>query len=440
MLALNRSSRLLSNWHMRDTPQLGSLGRIFFRANSDFNHLPAEFNRLSPEYKSLIDAIHKRDDNTFNSILKTKKIDVNIKWQGGSYLLWEVISRGNLFQLRKLIDAGADVNISSNFNRTPLMCSICHDNIEATEILLKAKADPTKVDDLKKNLWHNFVVSSEDPRMYHILESAGIQNMIDHEDLVGHTPLSRLISGVIAWNYPFSFLEFFLKQGVNSQREYFFADFLRNRYKLSKGGPVSLKQFVIGLENSHRFSQDQQSKVLDLIKNSQTEVSVSPRQPASRDSLSPIEEINPSFNAVPLKTDSAKLLESELRYALPSNVILCFAVKSKEEIKTRWKQEKEQRKPNYITELAMTLANNKFSPPELIIKINDFVKEYRKKDVFIDDYFSFSYEVMPRFLCAFSKDPNMQNHLKDLWRVSRDYPDLWPKVSFALQGAAIRCP
>lgn len=101
------------------------------------------------KYESLIDAVKEDHIGVFNALIK-QGADANLTDEKGCTALHYAAQRNDLFYIRHLVSAGADVNAENNDQQTPL-CLLFKNMwfypvTEAADILVSAGADVNVAD------------------------------------------------------------------------------------------------------------------------------------------------------------------------------------------------------------------------------------------------------------------------------------------------------
>jgi ankyrin repeat protein len=87
-------------------------------------------------------AISNCDWKTADWLLRFKKLDIDARGrEGGETALYDAIATGNESLVRRLIERGADVNLRSRKNGSPLGMAVAKENEEMVRLLIEDGAD-----------------------------------------------------------------------------------------------------------------------------------------------------------------------------------------------------------------------------------------------------------------------------------------------------------
>jgi uncharacterized protein len=107
--------------------------------------------------------------------------------------LVDAIYRKNHFELKKLLDAGVDINQVDKDGRTPLMHAVLSENADAKMIafLVEKGADLDSADKAQQWTALHFAARDQKAEIVEILVQGGAR--IDPADIFGNTPLWRCV-------------------------------------------------------------------------------------------------------------------------------------------------------------------------------------------------------------------------------------------------------
>lgn len=152
------------------------------------------------EDNPLILAARRGFKECFSSIVDLDCCDINVQGHFNRTPLFTALCADQYEIARLLIEKGADVNLDSN-GKTPLEYTVsgANTNLDILMIkdLLKAGANVRTSKFLGKTLWHyavdGFRVTEIVTEICELLLKNDIQDMIDDEDILGRTPLTKAI-------------------------------------------------------------------------------------------------------------------------------------------------------------------------------------------------------------------------------------------------------
>lgn len=101
-------------------------------------------------------------------------------------LLFEASAAGNLHELRRLLDAGLDLNCRDRDGMTPFLTAVLHDQPRAARFLLHCGAEVGEVLEEEGSELHIMVWIEHMPRVRQLVRC---QRMLDSTDAEGRTPL-----------------------------------------------------------------------------------------------------------------------------------------------------------------------------------------------------------------------------------------------------------
>jgi hypothetical protein len=117
-----------------------------------------------------------------------------------SMTMYTACAKGRVDDVRRLLDAGEDVNNTAGFSMTPVMRALVHGHIDVVRLLHERWADLSRVDASGRNVLHVAANGGNIECIVWVFANTAID--VNSEDNHGHTPISLALlnSNLMAHN------------------------------------------------------------------------------------------------------------------------------------------------------------------------------------------------------------------------------------------------